>query len=194
MLLGKMSQVKSGLVLSRRKAMSIDEVSEVKNILNIKNIEQNGTFGEEEYEVFEVKEKIESHYISQVGDVVMRLSYPYTALAIDERHEGLVVPSYFVIIRLQESEMLPEYLAWYLNREEIKQEIRSKQLGKQLSNINKRVIESLDIQILSMEKQRKMVELYRYWLEEQRILCQLMEQKKEYYEKVVEEVLRREVK
>lgn len=189
-----MSKVRAGLVLSRKKSTDEKAIKQIKHVLNIKNIESNGTFGHAEYESFEAKEVIEEQYISKQGDIVMRLSYPYTAVLIDEAHEGLVIPSHFAIIRVEAVGILPEYLAWYLNQERVKQELKSKQSGTSNLTTNKKVLEALDIQVLSQEKQEELIQLYIIFLEEQQVLLQMMAYKQVYYEKVVAEVLRREAK
>ncbi|MGL6175166.1 MAG: hypothetical protein ACRC1P_11225 [Cellulosilyticaceae bacterium] len=194
MLLGKIGKVRAGLVLSRKKSMDEKTVKQTKHVLNIKNIESNGTFGNAEYETFEAKEVIEDQYISKQGDIVMRLSYPYTVVLIDETHEGLVIPSHFAIIDVETQEVLPEYLAWYLNQERVKQELKSRQSGTSNLTTNKKVLESLDIQVLSQKRQEELIQLYAVFLEEQRLLLQMIAYKQTYYEKVVAEVLRREAK
>lgn len=187
-----MGKVRAGLVLSRKKSSDEKTVKETKHVLNIKNIESNGTFGDTDYELFEAKEVIEDQYISKQGDIVMRLSYPYTAILIDEAHEGFIIPSYFAIIRLEVEGILPEYLAWYLNQERVKQELKRKQSGTLNVTTNKKVLEALEVQVLTLEKQAELIQLYRLFLEEQQVLLQMMAYKEAYYEKVVVEVLRRE--
>ena len=105
--------VRSGLVLSRKLAR--ENPVQRYRLLNLRSITPEGYIDLKEADVFDAKETLPREYLSQVGDIVIRLSAPYTAVLIDEESEGMVVSSNFVIVRTDPQVLLPDYLYWLLN-------------------------------------------------------------------------------
>ncbi len=61
----------------------------------------------EQLDGFDAAEQLSPEYLTQVGDVIIRLTSPYTAVLIDEASAGMVVSSNFVIIRANRSRLIP---------------------------------------------------------------------------------------
>ena len=117
MKLQDLASVRSGLVLSRKQAK---EPSEYRYpLINLRCIQQEGTIQLKEADIYEAKEPLKEEYLSQSGDIIVRLTAPYTAVLIDETTSGMVVSSNFVVIRVEDKSLLPEYLFWLLNTEKI---------------------------------------------------------------------------
>ena len=117
MKLQDLASVRSGLVLSRKQAK---EPSEYRYpLINLRCIQQEGTIQLKEADIYEAKEPLKEEYLSQNGDIIVRLTAPYTAVLIDETTSGMVVSSNFVVIRVEDKSLLPEYLFWLLNTEKI---------------------------------------------------------------------------
>ncbi|EYE87350.1 hypothetical protein Q428_13820 [Fervidicella metallireducens AeB] len=155
MLLGRISDIKSGLVLVRKKAAIQQEVKKTYNLITVKNIDDNGVINNEPYDKFESNEILEPIYFTEKNDILIRLSYPYTAIFIDEEHSGLLVPSYFAIIKIKNDMFLPEYVALYLNTEKVKQELLKSQTGTMMPSTNKNILNGIAINQLSKEEQKK---------------------------------------
>ena len=136
MKLQDLASVRSGLVLSRKQAK---EPSEYRYpLINLRCIQQEGTIQLKEADIYEAKEPLKEEYLSQSGDIIVRLTAPYTAVLIDETTSGMVVSSNFVVIRVEDKGLLPEYLFWLLNTEKIKRKIyenaTSNMLGAEFGN------------------------------------------------------------
>jgi len=56
-------------------------------------------------------ESLSPEYLSQIGDVIVRLTAPYTAILVDDETVGMVVSSNFVIIRPNPRQLISGYLA-----------------------------------------------------------------------------------
>ena len=87
MKLGEIASVRSGLVLSRKLAR--ENPAQRYRLLNLRSITPEGYIDMNETDVFDAKETLPGEYLSQVGDIVIRLSAPYTAVLIDEEYEGM---------------------------------------------------------------------------------------------------------
>ena len=103
----------------------------------------------------EAKEPLKEEYLSQSGDIIVRLTAPYTAVLIDETTSGMVVSSNFVVIRVEDKNLLPEYLFWLLNTEKIKRKIYENATSNMLGAVNARFLADFDLTLLSVENQHK---------------------------------------
>ena len=110
MKLQDLASVRSGLVLSRKQAKESSEYRYP--LINLRCIQQEGTIQLKEADIYEAKEPLKEEYLSQSGDIIVRLTAPYTAVLIDETTSGMVVSSNFVVIRVEDKSLLPEYLFW----------------------------------------------------------------------------------
>jgi len=97
--------------------------------LNLKCIKSNGLIDTTLLEDYETNERLGRKYLTQPDDIVIRLSYPYTAALIDEENTGLVIPSHFAVIRADKTKLLPRYLLWLLSREKTKKELNKYNTG-----------------------------------------------------------------
>lgn len=112
MKLRDLASVRSGLVLSRKQ--SKERTSDRYPLLNLRCIRQEGSVDLGEADVYEAKEPLKDEYLTQSGDIIVRLTAPYTAVLIDETTTGMVISSNFVVIRTESGLLLPEYLFWLL--------------------------------------------------------------------------------
>ena len=84
MKLGELATVRSGLVLSRKQACKGAPVKMRYPLLSFRAIHSNGYIGMEQLDGFDAAEQLSPEYLTQVGDVIIRLTSPYTAVLIDE--------------------------------------------------------------------------------------------------------------
>ena len=92
--------------------------------INLKSFNKNGYLDTDELETFRAKEIISKEYITQCGDIVIRLTDPFTAIYISKGYEGLIVSSNFTIVRCQ-CNVDAEFLSYYLNSDNIKKTLLS---------------------------------------------------------------------
>ncbi len=113
MRLEKLAFIRSGLVLGRKESKELSEFRYP--LLNLRSIQPDGTVDTTLCELFHATEYLNPEYITREGDVVIRLTAPYTAAVITPDLEGYVIPSSFIVVRVQRDKLLPEYLVWLLN-------------------------------------------------------------------------------
>ncbi len=73
-------EINTGLVLSRKESKTDDYY--LYEQIALKSINENGYVEISNLEEFRSQEKISGKYITEIGDIVIRLTSPYTAVAI----------------------------------------------------------------------------------------------------------------
>ncbi|MBU9710887.1 restriction endonuclease subunit S [Evansella tamaricis] len=188
MQLGDIAIVKTGLVLSRKKAEFEHETKATYNLLTLKNISDDGTIESTIYDKYNSKGLLGDHYFTQIGDVLIRLSYPNTAVYIDEASSGLLIPSYFAIIKVDKRRILPEFLAWYLNSKDVKKEFERFQSGSRIPSTNQNIIKTIPISETSIEKQKVLIDIYKLHLREKELYRTLIEEKEKWFAGLLKQI------
>ena len=186
--LTNLAAVKTGLVLSRKEAKTTDKSWEYRQ-LNLKAVNDDGTINIDETIPFYASEELTPNYLTQVGDIVVKTSEPYTAAYITEEYAGLVIPSHFVVVRVDITKALPQYIAWYLNKDRIKKAFRMGCTGM-LKQIKPTMVGETEIKLPSLERQRQVVELYNISRQEIVLLERQIRQKEAYYKALINKVNR----
>lgn len=188
MKLNEISSVKTGLVLTRKEDKTGGSGIEYRQ-LNLRSVMDNGTIGFSELTPFYAKEKLTDNYLTMPGDVIVKTSEPYTAVYITEEYSGLVIPSHFVIVRVDTTKVLPEYIAWYLNKDRIKKDFGMTCRGV-LKQIKPSTISETEIELPSMERQKQVVDLYNLSQKELRLMDELRKKKEVYYKALINKINR----
>ena len=183
MKLGEIASVRSGLVLSRKLAR--ENPVQRYRLLNLRSITPEGYIDMNETDVFDAKEMLPGEYLSQVGDIVIRLSAPYTAVLIDEETEGMVVSSNFVIVRTDPQELLPEFLYWLLNTSEVKHRMFENSSSNMLGAVKPKFFADYEITPLPIPEQQKIAAINALAKAESKLLRQLANAKEQYYEAIL---------
>lgn len=183
MKLGNIATVRSGLVLSRKQAREPSDIQYP--LLNLRSVQEGGYIDLAEADVFDATEYLSPEYVSQIGDVVVRLSTPYTAVLIDQSTAGMVISSNFVIIRTDRRELLPEYLFWLLNTPDVKRSIYENTSGNMLGAIKAKFFAEFEIAPLPISDQQKIAAMNTLALEETRLLRRLAEEKERFYSMMI---------
>lgn len=191
MKLRNIATVRSGLVLSRKQS---DEPSAIRYpLLNLRCINPGGYIDTDLLDVYGAAEYLSSEYLSQSGDIIIRLSIPHTSILIDKSTAGIVVSSNFIIIRTDRSELLPEYLFWLINTPKVKRAIYENTSSNMLGAIKAKFYSELDIPRLPIAKQCQIADMNSLALKEARLLRQLADEKERYYGLLIDRI-HREIK
>lgn len=186
MKLGSAATVRSGLVLSRKQAKEPPFVRYP--LLNLRSINPGGYIDSNETDVFSSTESLSSEYLTQSGDIIVRLTAPYTAVLIDESTEGLVVSSNFLIIRVDPHYLLPEYLVWLLNTPDIRREIYENTSSNMLGAVKAKFFAEYEFTLLPLAKQAQIADIYAMAIKETRLLHQLADAKSKYYSMLIDHI------
>lgn len=192
--LGVFADIRTGLVLTRKKAEMGNEVKATYNLITIKNITEDGVFNDEPFEVFQSNDLLNNQHFTEAGDVLIRLNYPHTSVYIDETKSGLLVPSYFAIIKVDQAKFLSEYVAWYLNTDSVKKELERSQAGTRIPSTNKSALNSIPIEDIPIYKQQALIRLWRLHQQEKALYNRLIEEKEKWFNAVTKKIVKGEIR
>ncbi len=186
MKLGNIATVRSGLVLSRKQAR--EPLGIRYPLLNLRSINPKGYIELEQLDIYDASEYLAPEYLSHVGDVIIRLTAPYTAILIDASTAGIVISSNFVVIRTENKELLPEYLFWLINTPDVKRSIYENTSSNMLGAVKAKFFSDFEIQMLSVTKQQIIANMNALALKEAILLRQLANEKDRYYTLLIDHV------
>ncbi|MDQ0160743.1 restriction endonuclease subunit S [Alkalibacillus salilacus] len=189
MKLGDIAQIKMGLVLSRKKARMDFDIKKKYPLVSLGNLDEEGIFNAKQFETFGSQSILDERYLTKKGDILFRLTYPYTALYIDNQHEGLLIPSSFGIIQVVNPNFMSEYVAWYLNSNVIKHELERAQSGSMVASTNKNILQGLEIKELPLVRQETITEVLELYQQEKQLYEQLVIEKGKYIEAITNKLL-----
>ena len=190
MLLEDVSTIRTGVVTTRKKATGKEFSTHKYKMLNLKCAVSAGYLDLQYAETLETFEPLKTEYFTQMDDILVRLSTPYTAIMITrEEWCGYLVPSHFAIIRVDKIIALPEYILWILKRESTKQKILQNISGSgAFGTINSKFFNALTVQKLPLDKQRIIGQIQLLSDMEQELLQKLNVQKEIYSKLLLDKI------
>lgn len=163
--LGAVADIYSGLVLKRyeqpkealKDSYNKDESEREYFYITLKGVDDN-RINLELLERTTAKKKMDEKYVLRKGDIVMKLSPPYSAATVDFIREDIVAPSNFAIIKVK-TKFQPEYLAFVLNSRHTKKQLNRLLEGSALAIIRITYLNQLKIRPRDMGQQNKYAKL-----------------------------------
>lgn len=189
MKLGDMATVRSGLVLARKDAKKVSPWPY--KALTLRSFHPAGYIEPDQLDAYHATEMLNPDYLTQAGDVVIRLTAPYTAVLIDEQTADFVISSNFVVIRADGKILLPAYLAWLLNTEAEKKKIFENTSGNMLGAIKAKYFLEYELALLPLSRQMAIANLNELARRETALLRKLAEEKEKYYSHMIASVQKR---
>jgi restriction endonuclease S subunit len=182
--LSKICEINAGLVLKRKEARESNGSLNMYKAITLKSFEDDAWINNDYLDKYYSIEQLDDKYLTKEHDVIIRLSYPYTAIHITKAFEGIVVPSLFAIIKTKEDQLDPGYLSFVLNSDAIKQTYYRNAMGSTVPVIRMQTIKDTEVPLLPLTKQQTISKLYELMIKEKR-LHQLMTSNKEKYNKEI---------
>lgn len=188
-----LADVMVGLVLNRKEANpTFSHVYDYK-ALTLRSLNSEGWIDKTLLDDFKSIENLDKKYLGQVGDVLVKITPPYTAVAITKDLYGVVIPSQFIIIRVNNKAIVPEYLAFYLNADQIKKEIMLSATGSMVAMLRTNMIRLLRIPIPNIEKQLKISKLSKLIIEEKHLMNKMVVTKEKYYQALTKSLIKEDM-
>ena len=190
MLLENVSTIRTGVVTTRKKAGENDPITYEYKLLNLKCAATAGYLDLQYSETLGTTEPLKPEYFTQMDDILVRLSAPYTAIMITrEEWCDYLVPSHFAIIRVDKTVASPEYILWFLRRESTKQKILQNISGSgAFGTINSKFFSTLSIRRLPLKKQKTIGQMQILSEKEQELLHKLTAQKEIYNKLLIDKI------
>lgn len=184
--LRELASVRSGLVLSRKKSKG--ENGEMYALLTLRAVKEDGVLDMSELDMYISIGVLPNTYLTNIGDVVVRLTWPYSAIIIDEQSAGLLVSSHFVIIRPNNDRLDSGYLHWMLNRQSTRRRIYENTSANMLNAVRPQFFSELKISLRPMVEQRKIAKLQTLHHREQFLMKMLMKERSQLAQLLTENI------
>jgi hypothetical protein len=114
---------------------------------------------------------VKKHHLVRPGDIVFRSRGQVTTAAILIEDPGpAVVSAPLLRIRVDQNVVLPDYLVWYINHPSSQALLASRAKGTSLKMISKQTLESFEVTVPPIKKQRVIAELAALANDEQRLV------------------------
>ena len=184
MKLNAIAYIRSGLVLSRKTAQSSLPLHYP--LLTLRSVHPKGYIEPDKLEIFSADNALNPDYLSQTGDIIVRLSAPYTAILLRPDTQGIVISSNFVRIQPDSRKLSPGYLFWLLNTPAVRRRIYQDATSNMLGAVKASWFANFDVPSLSLDQQNQIAALNELTREEVRILNRLADEKEKYYHYLIQ--------
>jgi len=173
--LGDIAKIRAGFAF--RKKVEPVEGGEVYAI-QMKNLDKNYTrIAKNPYKV-KLDRKIEKHLLKEGEVLFVSKGTNNFAFVFDESnpYKKAVASSTFFVLKTRD-DVVPGYLAWYINQQSAQRHFEKTLEGTSQRNITRKSLSDLIIKIPSKEHQEIIAELYKLSRREQDIVLQLKEKR-----------------
>ena len=179
MKLSEITDIRSGQLFRSRLAQ--DNKGNVK-VVQLKDVDSNGNLNLTALITIDTLPKGSFHFL-QDGDVIFKAkSNKHVAAAYRSGMKNVITTLHYFILRLKDSNVLPEYLAWYLNQKPAQKYFNSNAAGTRIPIINKQILGELNIPVISLERQQRTIELYKLMCKENDLIGKIAEKRKKLYD------------
>lgn len=129
--------------------------------LQAKHFDERGELAETLYPDLDFNSKFEKHLLKE-GDVLFAAkgSKNFAAWYENDKIPAVASTSFFVI-RLNDQNILPGYLTWFLNHQSTQTLIKGQARGSSIASISKAVLSELEIPIPSIQKQELILRIFK---------------------------------
>ena len=190
--IGDMSEIKTGLVLNRKKAdKNVDEKFLYK-VVSLKSFTEDAYYDDAFADEFISSEQINEEYKVSQGDILLRLREPNFAVYIDKEYNDLIYSSFMVRIRVSSDKFDPHFVAYYLNSSAVKRALAPDVSGTTIAMISVASINNIKIPTLNLQTQDKIVKYLNLVRQESEILQNLVAQKQKYHKSIFENLIKEE--
>lgn len=106
-----------------------------------------------------LRTEIDKNKLTKVGDIVLKLSQPYDAAYVSENDEGILITSFFLLIRDLKYNINPKYLVELINSGVYKEQAIALTSGTTIPMLTKGKVEQIDFEILNHVEQERIVKI-----------------------------------
>lgn len=159
--LGELVEIYSGQIMSRIVVDSKAKEEGVEfRVVTPKAISQDGLIIKEELPIEILKAAPDTNRITEIGDIVIKLSTPYDSATITEEFAGCVIPSFCAVIR-NINGICKDYLQAFLSSKLCKEQLKSKVVGSVMTILSVGKIKDIDVPVPSLKEQEEIGKRYR---------------------------------
>ena len=190
--LGDLSTVRTGLVVARKKAQ-LDSPKKIEyKQISLRCFDNGVKLDKSKKEIFTSAEKINAKYLTQYGDVVVRLRAPSSAVYIEKEDVGLLIHSLLAVIRVDSKLINAKYLAYYINSHNAQRILKQDVKGTAIPMLKTKDLEGLKISLPTLEKQNKLVQFLELADKERELLVKLAYEKEQLSQAILNNIIKEE--
>ena len=188
---GDFATVRTGLVVARKKAR-LDSLESMRyEQISLRCFGSSILLDKTQTDDFVSAEIINYKYLTQEGDVIVRLRSPSTAVYIDKEDEGLLITSLLAVIRVDDSALDSQYLAYYINSHFSQKLLQREIKGTTIPMLKTRDLEKLQLTVPSLEEQKKVVRFLELSGREQKLLLALAKEKEQLSQAALDTIIKK---
>ena len=140
----------------------------------------NGLIDHSLLQSVKLERDVKDKFYTKMDDVIMKLSTPYDSCTIDrEEDEGLIVPSFSVIIRGIDGKYNPYFIMAFLSSKYAWNQIERLRSGRVMTILSNESVAELEIPEFSEPEIKRISERYKNYLKFKRLSSEIMELEKE---------------
>ena len=164
----------SGQIMGRVVAGKNEEANYELRVVVPKAITSEGVIDKSELPIEQLRVIPDEKRITQLGDIVIKLSTPYDSAIITEEFVGCVVPSFCAIIR-NKSNVDTDYLQAFLSSKLCKEQLKNQVAGTVMTILTVGKIRDVEIPFLAKAKQQEVGAKYKKAKERLAIMKEIIE-------------------
>ena len=120
------------------------------------------------------------HFLNK-GDILFAAKgKEFFAVVYDGFYSPAVASTTFLVLQIHTSNVLPDYIAWYLNHPKTQKVLWNLAIGTAITSINKSTLEQIEIPIPSLSKQNSILDFSNLQEREKELQMQIMNLKQRY--------------
>lgn len=124
--------------------------------------------------------KVDDKHLLLQGDILfMGKGANNFAVCYDVNFKPAIAASAFFVIQPKQDIVNPKYLCWYINSRRAQSFIESNRAGSYIPNVNKRVLEELEIIIPPIDTQNSIAELSQLITKERNLISKLRDKREQ---------------
>lgn len=104
--------------------------------------------------------EIPSKFLTEKGDIIIKLSSPYDSCLIGEEDEGLLIPSFCLKIKVTDPTVDRYFLLAFLNSKKCTDDLRSRCYGSVMAIVKKSDLEKVELPVFTTQEQEEIGRRY----------------------------------
>ncbi len=172
--ISQIAEIKSGYLF--KEGIKPDKEGNV-SVIQLKDVSDRGVINSLELQRISLDRAGSENFIA-VGDILLKAktNHPISAL-VKERLPSTIATAHYFIISLKKADVIPGYLAWYLNQRPAQIYFGRNAGGTRIQVINKQLLGDLEVVVPDLKTQEKIVKIYELHQQEQKIVDALKEKR-----------------
>ena len=123
---------------------------------------------------------VSNNQLLKKGDILFLAKGNNNMAFTYDSDQPAVAVSLFFVIRVKSSDVIPDYLTWFLNNSITQKFLTTIREGASVSNIKKSIFEEILVEIPEIRKQKLIANIYKLSIREEELMGQLIEEKKQF--------------